>query len=229
MSADDIVLPFAVVGLVVAGVVGARRFFYDVWGDAVNLASRLEGQSKTYDVGTIVGTEIIGTINGSAKTTGARIAADSAEMEGSEGESGQDGGIRLLKAAGDLRFAIQIVDYDPRSIRRPILGQTIEVDHRKRIEITCRSVALGIEADRPLRKQYLEYCQMHSLLRSEHGLVTDDIGAYMFEQLGRVTPVIEIPEAGHHAMLDQPLILLTALRSLLADWDHSDPHHRRPA
>jgi hypothetical protein len=29
-------------------------------------------------------------------------------------------------------------------------------------------------------------------------------------------------------MLDQPLILLTALRSLLADWAHSDPHHRNP-
>ena len=37
--------------------------------------------------------------------------------------------------------------------------------------------------------------------------------ASMYEQLGRVAPVIEIPEAGHHAMLDQPLILLTALRS----------------
>ena len=65
-----------------------------------------------------------------------------------------------------------------------------------------------------------------ALLRSECGLVTPDIGASMYEQLGRVTPVIEIPEAGHHAMLDQPLILLTALRTLLADWDHSEPHRR---
>ena len=27
-------------------------------------------------------------------------------------------------------------------------------------------------------------------------------------------------------MLDQPLVLLTALRALLADWDHSDPHRK---
>ena len=64
----------------------------------------------------------------------------------------------------------------------------------------------------------------YALLRSENGLVTADIGASMFEALGRVAPVIELPEAGHHAMLDQPLLLLTALRTLLADWEHSDPH-----
>lgn len=63
-----------------------------------------------------------------------------------------------------------------------------------------------------------------ALLRSEHGLVTEDIGAAMYDALGRVAPVIELPEAGHHAMLDQPLVLLTALRTLLADWDHSEPH-----
>ena len=67
-----------------------------------------------------------------------------------------------------------------------------------------------------------------ALLRSENGLVTKDIGAFMYEGLGRVAPVIELPEAGHHAMLDQPLVLLTALRTLLADWDHSDPHRPAP-
>jgi pimeloyl-ACP methyl ester carboxylesterase len=65
-----------------------------------------------------------------------------------------------------------------------------------------------------------------ALLRSEHGLVTADIGAAMYEALDRVAPVIELPEAGHHAMLDQPLVLLTALRALLADWEHSEPHRR---
>lgn len=80
---------------------------------------------------------------------------------------------------------------------------------------------------RSIAAPYLEgvYCRL-ALLRSECGLVTPDIGRSMFERLGRVTPVIEIPEAGHHAMLDQPLILLTALRTLLGDWDHSEPHRR---
>lgn len=66
-----------------------------------------------------------------------------------------------------------------------------------------------------------------ALLRSENGLVTADIGAEMYDKLGRVAPVIEVPEAGHHAMLDQPLLLLTALRTLVVDWDHSEPHRRR--
>jgi pimeloyl-ACP methyl ester carboxylesterase len=80
---------------------------------------------------------------------------------------------------------------------------------------------------RSIAEPYLNEVECRlALLRSECGLVTPDIGAFMYEKLGRVTPVIEIPEAGHHAMLDQPLILLTALRTLLADWDHSEPHHR---
>lgn len=62
-----------------------------------------------------------------------------------------------------------------------------------------------------------------ALLRSEHGLVTPDISATMYEALGRRAPVIELPEAGHHAMLDQPLMLVTVLRTLLASWEHSHP------
>ncbi len=65
-----------------------------------------------------------------------------------------------------------------------------------------------------------------ALFRAEFGLVTPDIGQFMYEQLGRIAPVVEIPEAGHHMMLDQPLLLITALRTLLADWEHSTPRPR---
>ncbi|HZQ84269.1 MAG TPA: alpha/beta hydrolase, partial [Acidimicrobiales bacterium] len=83
------------------------------------------------------------------------------------------------------------------------------------------------EGMRSIALPYLEGVRSRfALLRSENGLVTPDVGNFMYEALGRVAPVIEIPEAGHHAMLDQPLILLTALRTLLADWDHSEPQRR---
>ncbi len=65
-----------------------------------------------------------------------------------------------------------------------------------------------------------------ALIRSEFGLVTPEVGAIMYDALGRVAPVVEIPLAGHHMMLDQPLPLVTALRALLADWEHSVPFPR---
>jgi hypothetical protein len=38
--------------------------------------------------------------------------------------------------------------------------------------------------------------------------------------------VVEIPQARHHIMLDQPLALISALRALLADWDHSTANRK---
>jgi hypothetical protein len=35
--------------------------------------------------------------------------------------------------------------------------------------------------------------------------------------------MVEIPQAQHHIMLDQPLAMVSALRALLADWEHSTP------
>ena len=59
--------------------------------------------------------------------------------------------------------------------------------------------------------------------RAEHGLVPAAMGEMIFDRMGRVVPVVEIPAAGHHVMIDQPLALVTALRTILADWRHSLP------
>jgi pimeloyl-ACP methyl ester carboxylesterase len=66
-----------------------------------------------------------------------------------------------------------------------------------------------------------------ALFRAEHGIVSAQLGEAMYDRLGRLAPVIEIPAAGHHVMLDQPLALVTGIRTLLSDWDHSVPRGER--
>ncbi len=67
-----------------------------------------------------------------------------------------------------------------------------------------------------------------ALFRGEHGILSEQMSQVMYDRLGRAAPVIEIPDAGHHVMLDQPIALVTALRTLLSDWDHSRPSVGRP-
>jgi pimeloyl-ACP methyl ester carboxylesterase len=112
-----------------------------------------------------------------------------------------------------------MADLGPRSLGKVEGGWSWKFDHK---------VFGAFEGNpRAIARPYLTdvHCRL-ALLRSQCGLVTKDIGAYMYELLGRVNPVIEIPEAGHHLMLDQPLLLITALNTLLADWDHSEPRKR---
>ena len=66
-----------------------------------------------------------------------------------------------------------------------------------------------------------------AVFRGEHSLLLPpQIGEYMFNLLGRAAPVVEIPQAQHHIMLDQPLAFVAALRALLADWEHSVARRR---
>jgi pimeloyl-ACP methyl ester carboxylesterase len=62
-----------------------------------------------------------------------------------------------------------------------------------------------------------------ALFRAEHGILSAQMSDVMYDRLGRLAPVIEIPAARHHVMLDQPLALVTGIRTLLSDWDHSLP------
>jgi pimeloyl-ACP methyl ester carboxylesterase len=68
-----------------------------------------------------------------------------------------------------------------------------------------------------------------ALFRAEHGILSVEMSDIMYDRLGRVAPIIEIPAAGHHVMLDQPIALVAALRTLIADWDHSRPSAPRQA
>ena len=66
-----------------------------------------------------------------------------------------------------------------------------------------------------------------ALVRGDQSFMVDEREREMaYEALDRNVPIVDIPEANHHVMLDQPLALVAALRALLADWEHSVP--RRP-
>jgi pimeloyl-ACP methyl ester carboxylesterase len=62
-----------------------------------------------------------------------------------------------------------------------------------------------------------------ALFHAEHGIVPPQTTELMYDKLGRRAPVIEVPAAGHHVMLDQPIALVTGIRTLLSDWEHSRP------
>ena len=66
-----------------------------------------------------------------------------------------------------------------------------------------------------------------ALLRGEHSVVVpEDIAEYMYDLMDHNAPVASIPDAYHHLMVDQPLAFVAALRTLLADWEHSVPRTR---
>jgi pimeloyl-ACP methyl ester carboxylesterase len=69
-----------------------------------------------------------------------------------------------------------------------------------------------------------------ALMRGEFSvIVPPETGEYMYELLNRNAPLVEIPQAHHHLILDQPLAFIAALRALLADWEHSVPRVRTAA
>ncbi len=66
-----------------------------------------------------------------------------------------------------------------------------------------------------------------ALMRGEWSVVVlPETAEYMYELLERNAPLVEIPQAHHHLFLDQPLAFIAALRTLLADWEHSIPRRR---
>ncbi len=77
---------------------------------------------------------------------------------------------------------------------------------------------------KPLSEYLAETRCRVAVLRGEFSnLVPPETGEYMYELLDRNAPIVEVPQAYHHLILDQPLAFIAAVRALLSDWEHSVP------
>ncbi|MCK8671607.1 alpha/beta hydrolase [Rhodococcus sp. HM1] len=76
---------------------------------------------------------------------------------------------------------------------------------------------LRIGRERPIGN-VVSKCRV-AYFRSEHGVVTTDLLAQMREHFGPDALVTELPAAGHHPMIDQPLAVVAAVRTVLEAWD----------
>lgn len=119
------------------------------------------------------------------------------------------GRFRLLPAqacANDF-----IVDFIARhSVKRTDGGWTWKFD-------------LGVLSRRRFGEPFHEHlqkvrCRAALIFGQSSALVSRETAAYMSELMGAEAPIVEIPEAQHHVMLDQPLAFVAALRALLDGW-----------
>ena len=61
-------------------------------------------------------------------------------------------------------------------------------------------------------------CRSALVFGEQSALVSRDTAAFMSSLMGPDAPVVEIPEARHHVMLDQPLAFVATIRTLLDGW-----------
>lgn len=115
-----------------------------------------------------------------------------------------------------------LVDYVARKSVQPVAG-----GYSWKFDPTV-FVRASNEMDR--MSDYLAHVKCRvALLRGELSVVVPrETGEYMYDLLDRAAPVVEIPQAHHHLILDQPLAFVAATRALLADWEHSVPRRRAP-
>jgi pimeloyl-ACP methyl ester carboxylesterase len=155
------------------------------------------------------------------------------DPESTEGEGGK--AFRHPKTYPDLETAIAhfhlipeqpcdnpfIVDHIARhSVQRTASGWTWKFDPRVFLRFPPRTLHDYLARVR---------CRV-ALMRGELStVVSPETGEYMYELLKRNAPLVEIPQAHHHLILDQPLAFIAALRALLADWEHSLPQPREHA
>jgi pimeloyl-ACP methyl ester carboxylesterase len=69
-------------------------------------------------------------------------------------------------------------------------------------------------------REYLQAvrCRAALIFGEKSALVSRSTASYMSQLMGPLAPIVEVPEAQHHVMLDQPLAFVAALRMLLESW-----------
>lgn len=72
-------------------------------------------------------------------------------------------------------------------------------------------------------------CRSALIFGEKSALVSRETASYMSSLMGPEAPIVEVPEAQHHVMLDQPLAFVAALRMLLEGWIRADGASRSPA
>ena len=74
-------------------------------------------------------------------------------------------------------------------------------------------------------REYLQAarCRAALIFGENSALVLRGTASYMSQLMGPLAPIVEVPEAQHHVMLDQPLAFVAALRMLLESWIRAEP------
>ncbi len=86
---------------------------------------------------------------------------------------------------------------------------------------------IGVLSSRRFGEPFHEHlqkvrCRAALIFGESSALVSRETAAYMSELMGPQAPIVEIPEARHHVMLDQPLAFVAALRAILDGWVRTD-------
>jgi pimeloyl-ACP methyl ester carboxylesterase len=71
----------------------------------------------------------------------------------------------------------------------------------------------------PFREYLLAVsCRSALIFGERSSIISRETASYMSMLMGPRAPIVEVPEAHHHVMLDQPLAFVATLRMLLENW-----------
>jgi pimeloyl-ACP methyl ester carboxylesterase len=211
-----------------------RRDAYrnDIWAEEVLAVAEDAGMDRPVLVGHSMGgfVSIMAAATHSERLSGIVIVDSPVRRPDPESAEGTRGrAFRNPKTYPDASTAIEHFRLIP---PQPCENKYI-VDHVARNSL--REVEGGVtwkfdpdvfrRAEPGVRHDFLSRVQARvAVFHGEHSaIVTPDVTDYMNEVLGRTAPFVEIPQAYHHLILDQPLAFVAALRAILADWEHSIP------